>query len=77
MSQTTIEMKEQATQKVPEEVADVECPNCNKKFTNQQVIIHTIQCYRNSTKCKICNEVILKQMKREHLDSWRKPAGLI
>lgn len=25
-----------------QETADVECPNCNKNFTNQQVIVHTI-----------------------------------
>ena len=32
---------------------------------------HTLQCYRNSTKCKVCGEVILKDKKKEHLARWR------
>jgi len=32
---------------------------------------HTVQCYRNSTKCKVCGEVILKEKKKEHLARWR------
>lgn len=36
MTKTTSEMKgkELEPKKVQEEIADVECPNCNKKFTN-------------------------------------------
>lgn len=80
MSQQTLELKEAIldTKKViASEPADVECPNCNQMFTAQAVIVHTIQCYRNSTKCKICNEVILKIAKKEHLEKWRRPDALV
>ena len=32
---------------------------------------HTVQCYRNSTKCKVCNEIIFKDKKKIHLARWR------
>lgn len=32
---------------------------------------HTVTCYRNSTKCKICGEVISKATKKQHLARWR------
>ena len=38
---------------------------------------HTITCFRNSTKCKVCKEVILKAKKREHLEQWRNQDLLI
>lgn len=44
---------------------------------NEQSAAHTIQCYRNSTKCKVCDEVILKSKKKEHLDRWRSEARLL
>jgi len=37
---------------------------------------HTVQCYRNSTKCKVCGEVILKDKKKEHLSRWRNSENL-
>lgn len=47
------------------------CPNCQKKMTVGEAATHTVQCYRNSTKCKVCCEVILKEKKKEHLNRWR------
>ena len=47
------------------------CPNCKKEMTFAEAPAHTIQCYRNSTKCKICGEIILKERKKEHLARWR------
>jgi ankyrin repeat protein len=38
---------------------------------------HTVQCYRNSTKCKVCGEVILKEKKKEHLSHWRNNVNLL
>jgi hypothetical protein len=38
---------------------------------------HTVQCYRNSTKCKVCSEVILKEKKKEHLSHWRNNGNLM
>ena len=35
------------------------------------MVTHTVVCYRNSTKCKLCGEVILKDKKKEHLTKWR------
>ena len=56
---------------------DMECPNCKEMIRSDQAMAHTIQCYRNSTKCKICGEVILKNNKKDHLDKWRNEAGLL
>ena len=47
------------------------CPNCKREMTFAEAPAHTIQCYRNSTKCKICGEIILKEKKKEHLARWR------
>jgi len=37
---------------------DVECPNCRETIPGNQAAAHTIVCFRNATKCKICKEVI-------------------
>jgi hypothetical protein len=47
------------------------CPNCKDKITSSSLASHTIECYRNSTKCKICGEVVKKSQKKSHLDYWR------
>jgi superfamily II helicase len=47
------------------------CPNCKDKITSSNLASHTIECYRNSTKCKICGEVVKKSQKKSHLDYWR------
>lgn len=56
---------------------DMECPNCKDLIPADQAMAHTIQCYRNSTKCKICGEVILKNNKKGHLEKWRNQDGLL
>jgi len=47
------------------------CPNCHDKMPASEIAAHTVQCYRNSTKCKVCSKVILKDKKKEHLMHWR------
>ena len=37
----------------------------------KELAAHTVQCYRNSTKCKVCGEIIRKDKKKEHLMRWR------
>ena len=49
----------------------MECPNCKEMIPGDQAAAHTITCFRNATKCKICKEVIQKAKKREHLEKWR------
>ena len=49
----------------------IECPNYHETIPGNQVAAHTVQCYRNSTKCKVCGEVILKSKKKEHLEKLR------
>ena len=56
---------------------DIECPNCHEMIPADQAGAHTITCYRNATKCKICSEVIQKNKKREHLEKWRNQEGLL
>ena len=46
---------------------DMECPNCKQTIPGAQAVQHTIQCYRNATKCKICQEVVQKDTKKQHL----------
>ena len=50
---------------------DMECPNCKQFIVAAQVVAHTVQCYRNSTKCKACGQVIAKDAKKRHLEKWR------
>ena len=47
------------------------CPNCKEKIPNNSLASHTIECYRNSTKCKICGEIVNKANKKAHLEYWR------
>lgn len=47
------------------------CPNCKQIFGVGDMVAHTVVCYRNSTKCKLCGEVVLKDRKKEHLAKWR------
>jgi RNase P subunit RPR2 len=53
------------------EIERVLCPNCKQIFSMGDMVTHTVVCYRNSTKCKLCGEVILKDKKKEHLSKWR------
>lgn len=55
----------------------ITCPNCMKEMPVNESAAHTVQCYRNSTKCKVCGEVILKEKKKEHLSHWRNNANLM
>lgn len=55
---------------------DLECPNCKEIIPGKLAVQHTIQCYRNATKCKICNEVVKKDDKKQHLQKWRNLEGL-
>ena len=49
----------------------VKCPNCGLEMRFKELAAHTVQCYRNSTKCKVCGEIINKDKKKEHLMRWR------
>ena len=48
-----------------------------KEMPVNEAAAHTVQCYRNSTKCKVCGEVILKEKKKEHLSHWRNNQNLL
>lgn len=52
------------------------CPNCQKQMKMKEMTAHTVQCYRNSTKCKVCGEVINKDSKKQHLGRWRNASKL-
>lgn len=41
------------------------------------MVTHTVACYRNSTKCKVCGERLKKSMKSAHLAAWRDPARIV
>ena len=55
----------------------ITCPNCQVEMDVSEAASHTVQCYRNSTKCRICNKVIQKDKKKEHLARWRNNENLI
>lgn len=38
-----------------EEAEPMECPNCKEIIPGHMAVQHTIQCYRNATKCRICS----------------------
>lgn len=54
----------------------MQCPNCKEEMLFKLLAAHTVQCYRNSTKCKVCGEIIHKDKKKEHLYRWRDQAQL-
>ena len=55
----------------------ITCPNCQKEMPVNEAAAHTVQCYRNSTKCKVCSEVIHKDKKTDHLSHWRNNGNLM
>jgi hypothetical protein len=38
---------------------------------------HTVACYRNSTKCRICGDIIQKDRKKDHLNKFRDYKRLV
>lgn len=54
----------------------VQCPNCSQEMLFRELAAHTVQCYRNSTKCKVCGDIINKDKKKEHLMRWRDQTQL-
>ena len=54
----------------------VQCPNCGQYMFFRELAAHTVQCYRNSTKCKVCGDIINKDKKKEHLLRWRDEDAL-
>lgn len=55
-----------------EEDKPMVCPNCRETFSGvNEMATHTVACYRNSTKCRICGEIILKDRKKDHLTKFR------
>ena len=67
----------QATAQDEESSDVIECPNCKELIPGDQAVAHTVQCFRNSTKCKVCGEVIDKTKKKEHLERWRNTESLL
>ncbi|CDW91449.1 achain crystal structure of engineered northeast structural genomics consortium target [Stylonychia lemnae] len=63
--------------KVDVDLERVICPNCKQIFSLKDMVTHTVICYRNSTKCKLCGEIILKDKKKEHIDKWKDMKKLI
>ena len=55
----------------------MECPNCHEMIPEKNAGAHTITCFRNATKCKICKEVVQKSSKRDHLEKWRSQELLL
>jgi hypothetical protein len=47
------------------------CPNCKEMIQAREMAAHTVACYRNSTKCRICGEIIQKDRKKEHIIKFR------
>jgi hypothetical protein len=60
--------------KIKQQEEDLEpqpCTNCKMIIEASEMAIHTVACFRNSTKCKVCGEVIQRDRKKEHLIKWR------
>jgi hypothetical protein len=53
------------------------CTNCREMIRPSEYAMHTIQCIRNTSKCKICHETITKDNKKQHLLDWRKPEKMV
>jgi predicted transcriptional regulator len=54
------------------------CPNCKETlYGMKEMATHTVACYRNSTKCRACGDIILKDKKQEHIRKFRDFKRLI
>lgn len=62
-------------EKLPEGLA--KCTNCGELIDEIKMATHTVTCFRNSTKCKVCGEKVQKSQKSEHLTLWRNPQKAI
>lgn len=47
------------------------CVNCQKEFSQEIFLQHSLECLRNKIKCKKCNELIDEKNKKDHLVEWR------
>ena len=43
-----------------EDMKPMLCPNCKQIVQPADIATHTVTCYRNSTKCRVCGEIIQK-----------------
>ena len=66
---TEIKQESSATEATPAGLT--KCTNCDELINASKMVTHTVSCYRNSTKCKVCGERLQKSMKSEHLAQWR------
>ena len=66
--------KQKRKEESPEEEDETRpmlCPNCKEMVIAAEMAAHTVACYRNSTKCRICGEIIQKDRKKEHIIKFR------
>ncbi|CAI2372507.1 unnamed protein product [Moneuplotes crassus] len=53
------------------------CTNCGDLIPSHIFAKHTIECIRNTVKCKICYQTMNKDKKKQHLLDWRNPKKMI
>lgn len=56
---------------IDDDKKSVLCPNCKQIMQPSLIAAHTITCYRNSSKCKICGEIVQKDKKKEHIAKYK------
>lgn len=50
---------------------DSRCPLCKQIVSNESLLAHNLDCYRNNFMCKICQEVVHRNNKTKHLDDYK------
>jgi len=81
-----VELQAEWEREIPEDPGNEEerkasemkkCTNCQRLIPEDDFDAHTITCYRNVTKCKICGEYIPNNAKISHLSDWRNPKKIL
>eukprot|EP00435_Cladocopium_sp_Y103_P005433 s526_g1.t2 len=56
---------------------DSACGNCGRDIPKNNLVSHSVFCYRNNYRCPACGDVIAIRDKESHMDQWTDAARLM
>ncbi|CAL1134840.1 unnamed protein product [Cladocopium goreaui] len=56
---------------------DSACGNCGRDIPSNNLVSHSVFCYRNNYRCPACGDVIAVRDKESHMDQWTDAARLM
>ncbi|KAL7154810.1 hypothetical protein ABFS83_03G028200 [Erythranthe nasuta] len=51
------------------------CSHCDRAIPSSNIDLHSVHCYRNLEKCKVCGDMVPKQFVEEHFLSTHAPVS--